>query len=72
MLRAPLRWIRRESLYITGFTVSPDFPTTLNSVSTTYLGGEDAFIVKMDPSGNLLYSSYPGWFRFRHCDQDSI
>jgi hypothetical protein len=47
-------------MYITGFTVSPDFPTTLNSVSTTYLGGEDAFIVKMDTGGNLLYSSYLG------------
>src|SRR5580692_10215935 len=45
-------------MYVTGFTVSPDLPTTLNSVSATYLGGEDAFIIKMDPSsGNLLYSS---------------
>lgn len=47
-------------MYVTGYTVSPDFPTTLNSVSATYLGGEDAFIVKMDTSGNLLYSSYLG------------
>ena len=47
-------------MYITGFTVSPDFPTTLNSVSATYLGGEDAFIAKMDTSGNLLYSSFLG------------
>ncbi len=47
-------------MYVTGFTVSPDFPTTLNSVSSTYLGGEDAFIVKMDAGGNLLYSSFLG------------
>jgi hypothetical protein len=47
-------------MYVTGFTVSPDFPTTLNSVSSTYLGGEDAFTVKMDTGGHLLYSSYLG------------
>ncbi len=48
-------------MYVTGFTVSPDMPTTLNSISATYLGGEDAFIIKMDPSsGNLLYSSFLG------------
>ncbi len=48
-------------MYITGFTVSPEFPTTLSAVSTTYLGGEDAFILKMDPStGSLIYSSFLG------------
>ena len=48
-------------MYVTGFTVSPEFPTTLNAISTTYLGGEDAFILKMDPSsGSLIYSSFVG------------
>jgi hypothetical protein len=48
-------------IYVTGLTVSPEFPTTLNSIAPSYLGGEDAFILKMNPSsGALVYSSFLG------------
>jgi hypothetical protein len=48
------------NVYVTGATGSPDFPI-VNGFQTTYGGGfSDAFIVKLDPAGNIVYSSYLG------------
>ncbi len=49
-----------ENLYISGFTTSSDFPTTLHAYDTSYNGGQDGFIIKMDTNDNLLYSTYLG------------
>lgn len=47
--------------YITGFTVSSDFPTTLGASQTTHHGGGDAFVTKLNPTGtSLVYSTYLG------------
>jgi hypothetical protein len=50
--------------YITGSTSEisgpNDFPVTPNAIQLTPDGGKDAFLVKLDPSGNLLYSTYLG------------
>jgi alpha-tubulin suppressor-like RCC1 family protein len=49
--------------HVTGWTFSSgDFPTTQNSYQKTFAGGDhDAFIAKIDASGNaLLYSTYLG------------
>jgi hypothetical protein len=44
--------------YVTGQTFTADFPTTSGAFQTTY-GGSDAFITKINPSGNaLVYSTY--------------
>jgi len=55
------------SAYITGFTQSPNFPTTLTAfqpVSTTGIlpgNSSDAFVTKLSPAGNaLVYSTYLG------------
>lgn len=50
------------SAYITGFTASTDFPTTLGSYDTSYGGGTfDAFISKLNASGSTIdYSTYLG------------
>jgi len=47
------------SVYIAGFTNSPDFPlATLGTVST---GVDHVFVAKLDPTGsNLVYSDYIG------------
>jgi len=47
--------------YITGYTSSSNFPT-LNPIQSTFAGGSyDAFVAKLNPSGNtLLYSTYLG------------
>ncbi|MFI8684689.1 SBBP repeat-containing protein [Rossellomorea sp. NPDC077527] len=45
--------------YVTGQTNSLDFPT-LNAFQPIYGGNTDAFITKVDPAGNLIYSSYLG------------
>ena len=48
------------SVYITGRTQSPDFPTA-NAFQNFYGGGEDAFVVKLSPDGSeLLYSTFLG------------
>jgi len=46
--------------FLTGITTSTNFPTK-NSLSSTNSGFEDAFVVKLDPTGtNLIYSTYLG------------
>jgi len=47
--------------YITGFTGATDFPTTLGAYQTSRAGDYDAFVTKLNPTGNALaYSTYLG------------
>jgi hypothetical protein len=50
------------NVYVTGSTVSTDFPTAGAVFQPNYGGGNaDSFVAKLDPSGKtLLYSSYLG------------
>jgi len=47
--------------YVTGRTLSTDFPTR-NAFQRTFGGGGDfdAFVTKLNPSGSLVYSTYLG------------
>ena len=45
--------------YITGWTASPNFPTQA-SFDDTLGGSVDCFLLKLDPSGQLNYSTYVG------------
>ena len=47
--------------YLTGYTESTDFPTTAGAFDTTYNGGGDAFVTKLDATGAALgYSTFLG------------
>jgi len=46
--------------YVTGYTASTDFPTTSGALSTHNAGGQDAFALKLDSNGNILYSTFLG------------
>ncbi|MEM2961203.1 MAG: SBBP repeat-containing protein, partial [Candidatus Bathyarchaeia archaeon] len=47
--------------YITGYTTSSNFPVTAGVFDTSYNGGGDAFIIKLDSAGaSLIYSTYLG------------
>ena len=47
--------------YVTGSTVSADFPITAAAFQAKYGGGNaDAFATKLDPTGITLYSSFLG------------
>ncbi len=46
--------------YIAGWTASTDFITTTNALQSTNQGIPDAFVTKVDTTGNLLYSTYLG------------
>lgn len=46
--------------YLAGFTLSTDFPVTPGAFDTTPNGNEDAFAVKLDGGGGLVYSTYLG------------
>ncbi len=49
------------SAYITGFTDSNGFPTTLGAFDASYNGGGDAFVSKLNAAGSaLVYSTYLG------------
>ena len=47
--------------YVTGQTISPDFPTTPGAYDGTHGGAADAFVAKLDASGSkLVYATYLG------------
>ncbi len=47
--------------YVTGFTVSTDFPTTPNAFDHDLSGDHDGFVAKINPDGTaLLYASFLG------------
>src|SRR5439155_799308 len=48
--------------YVTGNTVSTDFPTTLLAFRSANAGSTDAFVTKLNPAGSapLVYSTYLG------------
>lgn len=47
--------------YVTGWTVSTNFPTTLGAFQTNNRGWENAFVTKLNSDGTgLLYSTYLG------------
>jgi Bacterial Ig-like domain (group 1)/Beta-propeller repeat len=49
------------SAYVTGFTQSSDFPTTVGSFDTTHNGLVDVFVTKLNPAGSaLVYSTFLG------------
>ena len=48
-------------IYVTGYTLAPDFPTTINAYQRNYNSGGDAFLAEIDPlAGVLRYSSFLG------------
>jgi hypothetical protein len=47
--------------YLGGVTSSPNLPTTPGSWDPSYNGGDDAFVVKLNPAGSaLVYATYLG------------
>ncbi len=49
------------NVFVTGYTYSRDFPIVLPSLQTIYAGEGDAFVLKVDPTGNsLVYSTFIG------------
>lgn len=48
-------------VYVTGFTDSPDFPTTVGAFDRTYGGRLDAFVTELNVSGSaLVFSTFLG------------
>ncbi|MGH3370962.1 MAG: Calx-beta domain-containing protein, partial [Nocardioidaceae bacterium] len=49
------------STYVTGTTISSNFPVSSGPLQNTKSLGNDAFVVRIDPTGaNLLYATYLG------------
>src|SRR6266700_386271 len=47
--------------YVTGATLSTDFPTTVGAFQTASRGSAESFVTKLDPTGStLVYSTYLG------------
>jgi len=47
--------------YVTGYTLSSNFPTTPGTFDTTYNGGYDVFVVKLNAAGSALaYATFLG------------
>ena len=53
--------VREGRAYVTGWTVSANYPTTTGAFDTTLDGGADAFVTKLKASGSeLAYSTFLG------------
>jgi Beta-propeller repeat len=50
---------RAGNVYLTGSLHSKDFPTT-DAIQAQPGGGVDAFVLKLDPAGKVVYSTYLG------------
>ncbi len=49
------------SVYVTGETISGDFPITPNAFDPSFNGGSDVFVVKLNPFGSgLAYATFLG------------
>jgi hypothetical protein len=46
--------------YVAGWTGATTFPTTTGAYQTSNAGANDAFVLKLSPSGGLAYSTYLG------------
>jgi len=51
---------RDGSVYLTGGTDSPDFPTTRGAYSRRHGGAIDVFVMKLDSEGHLVWSTLLG------------
>ena len=63
------------SAYVGGVAGSADFPTTLGAFDTTFAGGTDAFVTKLNLAGTaLVYSTYLGGsgFELGSFDRDLV
>jgi uncharacterized protein (TIGR03437 family) len=49
-----------NSVYLTGITYSSDFPTTKGSMQPAIEAPSQAFAVKLDPNGTIVYGTYIG------------
>ena len=50
----------RGNSYVAGVTTAADFPTTPGAFQTSTSAGETGFVVKLDPTGNIVYATYVG------------
>ena len=48
------------NIFVTGGTVSPDFPTTGGVYDRSHNGNYDVYVAKLDPQGNLVWSTFIG------------
>ena len=48
------------NIYITGGTDSSNFPTTPGTYDGTHNGDSDVFVMKLDPNGKIIWSTYLG------------
>ena len=46
--------------YVFGNTNSPDFPVTPGALQTTFQASFQGFVTKLDPAGNIVYSTFVG------------
>lgn len=46
------------SAYVGGNTFSPDFPLTAGALDATWSGGAQGFLVKVNPTGSLVYAAF--------------
>ena len=59
------------TVYVAGHTTSPDFPV-VHPLQEYLQGSSDMWVAKLDPSGDLLYSTYYGGSSFENGDAMAV
>jgi hypothetical protein len=55
------------AVYVTGYTTSSEFPTTAGAFSPSFIGGQDAFVVKLNSTGSALtYGTFLGGSNYEY------
>jgi hypothetical protein len=49
-----------DNIVVTGFTTSTNFSVTVDAEQTNLRGSQDAFLLKLNSQGQMLYASYVG------------
>jgi hypothetical protein len=52
------------NILLTGSTQSEDFPVTENAAQKSFAGNQDAFVMKLNPEGQVIWSTYLGGKNF--------
>jgi hypothetical protein len=55
-----VRFDAAGNIYLAGFTQSPDFPVTGTQFQSTHNGGNDVFVARFNPNGQLYWATFLG------------
>ncbi len=63
---------KEGNVYVAGETYSADLPVTPNAWQPVFAGHEDAYLLKLDPQGQLVFSTFLGGTGWEEADDVTV